>query len=103
MAHRVYAAIYGGEVIRLMVGTEESCREAVAELYGIDADVVDVTTIPVQEGDMYDGRFWRAVPGGVVEVKPLPSIEEDLAAVRADLLDIDEAIVELYELMEVDA
>lgn len=98
MAHSVFALIYAGSVARLMVGTESACREAARELYGLESDVVNVTNIPVQEGDTYDGRFWRRVSGHTVEVKPLPSVEQSVAEIRATMADIDEAITELYEL-----
>lgn len=81
--HTIFALINEGEVQNTVVGEYTDCDQAAKSMYGQEAFAVDVTQIPVQIGDSYDGAFHRVVNGETITIDPIPTDSQQIAALTA--------------------
>lgn len=97
VAHMIFALINEGEVKNVVVGEYYDCNEAAKATYGSNAFAIEVTQIPTQIGDTYDGSFHRMVDGEMVDIRPVPTEAAQIASLTASVENIELALVELYE------
>ncbi len=97
VAHLVFALINEGVVKNTVVGEYYDCDQAAKATYGNSAFAVEITQIPTQIGDTYDGSFHRVVDGETNEIRPVPTESAQIATLTESLNNIELALVELYE------
>ena len=85
ICHTVFALIANNEVQNIVVGEYTPCNEAARESYGQDAFAVEVTQIPVEIEDLYDGGFYRMVGGERVNIESVPTQAQEIAELKAQL------------------
>ena len=97
VAHMVFALIDEGIVKNTVVGEYYDCDQVAKATYGEKAFAVEITYIPAQIGDTYDGTFHREVDGEVTDIKPVPTEAAQIATLTESLNNIEIALVEMYE------
>lgn len=108
MAHNVFALIYHGIVVNVVVGNYENCNEVAVDMYGESAFAVEVTRIPVQINDTYhDGVFERTEGGETVTIEPLPTEADEIETLKGlnnDLrMELDAVSLSVLDLVEMGA
>lgn len=106
MAHNVFALIYHGIVVNVVVGNYEDCNKVAVDMYGESAIAVEVTRIPVQINDTYhDGIFERTENGTTVTIEPLPTEADEINtlkgvndSLRMELDAVSLAVLDLVEM-----
>lgn len=109
MAHEVFALIFHGIVVNVVVGKYEDCNKVAVDMYGESAFAVEVTRIPVEINDTYhDGIFERDVDGVTVTIEPLPTEADEINTLkgandlfRLELDAVSLAVLDLVEMGEV--
>ena len=97
VAHMVFALIHEGIVKNTVVGEYYDCDQVAKATYGDNAFAVEITQIPTQIGDTYNGTFHREVNGETIEIRPVPTEAAQIATLTESLNNIELALVELYE------
>ena len=105
MAHNVFALIYHGIVVNVVVGNYEDCNNVAVDMYGDSAFAIEVTRIPVQINDTYhDGIFERTEGGVTVTIEPLPTEADEINTLKGvnDLfrLELDAVSLAVLDLVE---
>lgn len=86
VCHTVFALIANNEVQNVVVGEFTSCNDVARATYGQDAFAVEVTQIPVEIGDLFDGGgFYKMVSGERVNINPIPTNEQEIAELKAQI------------------
>jgi len=97
VAHNVYALINNGAVQNVAVGNYYDCNVVAKHTYGSDAVAVEVTYIPVEIGDTYEGgKFYRMIQGNKTEITRIPTEEETVAAHTVAIESQDDEIDNLW-------
>lgn len=108
MAHNVFALIYHGIVVNIVVGNYENCNSVAVDMYGESAFAVEVTRIPVQINDTYhDGIFERTEDGVTVTIEPLPTEADEIETLKsandAFRMELDAVSLSVLDLVEMGA
>lgn len=105
--HTAFALIQGGEVKNTVIGEYYDCDQAAKTEYGSEAFAIEITQIPAQIGDTYDGDFWREENGEKRKLEWIPTSEEIIASlneenktIKAQMNIIMAALTDAVEMME---
>lgn len=96
-----YAFIQEGKVKHIAcfaLGEYTLANDMSHDIFGEDAFAINVTQIPVQEGDDYSEENHLFYRDGKV-VMPLPTDEEEIAINKIDIADLNNAVMELAEII----